>query len=61
MEHDSAVAAAATHPSSVARLQIERDVISAMQRPGLLYWGLVGFFATGFGVLPARRVGLSDL
>ncbi len=50
MEHDSAVAAAAAHPSSLARLQIERDVISGMQRPGLLYWGLVGLFATGFGV-----------
>ena len=50
MEHSSAVAAAAAHPASEARLQIERDVISAMMRPGLLYWGLVGFFATVFGV-----------
>jgi molybdopterin-containing oxidoreductase family membrane subunit len=50
MAHDQAVAAAAAHPASEARLQIERDVISAMQRPGLMYWGLVGLFATGFGV-----------
>ena len=50
MEHNDAVAAAAAHPASAARLQIERDVISAMQRPGLMYWALVGFFATVFGV-----------
>ena len=39
---------ASAHPASVARLQIERDVISAMQKPGLAVLGLVGLFATGF-------------
>ena len=41
---------AAAHPAALARLKIERDVIMAMQKPGLLYWALVGFFATVFGV-----------
>jgi len=45
-----ATAPAGSHPASRARLQLERDVISAMQKPGLLYWGLVGFFATIFAV-----------
>jgi len=53
MEHKSAVAAAEAHPASEARLQIERDVISAMQRPNLFYWGIVGFFGMvfAFGLL----------
>lgn len=38
------------HPSAAARMQIERDVISAMQKPGLGYWAIVGFWATVFGV-----------
>ncbi len=41
---------ASLHPASAARLQIERDVISAMQKPGISYWMFVGFFAAVFGV-----------
>jgi len=58
MEHNSVGASAATHPAAMARLKIERDVISAMQKPGLLYWGLVGFFTTGFVVLLLGAWGL---
>ena len=50
MEHNAVATSASTHPAAMARLRIERDVIMAMQKPGLLYWGLVGMFATGFGV-----------
>jgi molybdopterin-containing oxidoreductase family membrane subunit len=50
MEHKSVSVAVAEHPAAVARLKIEHDVISAMQKPGFLYWGLVGFFALVFGV-----------
>jgi Ni/Fe-hydrogenase subunit HybB-like protein len=51
MAHSGEVAmGGAKHPASEARLQIERDIIQAMQKPGLVYWGLVGLFATGFGV-----------
>jgi molybdopterin-containing oxidoreductase family membrane subunit len=44
------VPAGDVHPASAARLRIERDVISAMQKPPLAYWALVGFCATVFGV-----------
>jgi molybdopterin-containing oxidoreductase family membrane subunit len=50
MEHRSVGLSVAAHPAAMARLKIERDVISAMQKPGLAYWALVGFFATVFGV-----------
>jgi molybdopterin-containing oxidoreductase family membrane subunit len=50
MEHKSVGVAAAAHPAAMARLKIERDVISAMQKPGLLYWALVGFFGMIFAV-----------
>jgi hypothetical protein len=46
----TAVPAGPAHPASEARLQIERDVITAMQKPGLAYWALVGFCATVFAV-----------
>jgi len=42
--------AAGAHPSSVERMQIERDVMSAMQKPGLPYWGAVFFCAGIFAV-----------
>ncbi len=51
MEHKAVATSASSHPASIARLQIERDVIMAMQKPGLMYWGLVGLFATIFAVL----------
>jgi hypothetical protein len=39
MAHSGEVAVAgAKHPASEARLQIERDIIQAMQKPGLVYW-----------------------
>ena len=51
MTHKTAAGPTGTaHSASEARLQIERDVISAMQKPGLPYWGLVAFFAMVFGV-----------
>ena len=34
--------------ASAERLMIERDVISAMQKPGLTYWAVVGFWGTVF-------------
>ncbi len=50
MANTNVAAGAAQHPAAVRRMEIERDVMSAMQKPGLLYWALVGLFATGFGV-----------
>jgi molybdopterin-containing oxidoreductase family membrane subunit len=50
MEHKAVATSGAAHPAAVARLKIERDVVMAMQKPGLLYWALVGMFGTGFAV-----------
>jgi molybdopterin-containing oxidoreductase family membrane subunit len=50
MQDNAVASSAATHPASVARLKIERDVIMAMQKPPLIYWALVGLFGTGFAV-----------
>jgi len=58
MEHNSTATSASAHPAAVARLKIERDVIMAMQKPGLLYWALVGFFGTVFGVFLLGAWGL---
>jgi molybdopterin-containing oxidoreductase family membrane subunit len=48
----SVTATGATHVQAqgqgAARLEIEHDVIRAMRRPSLTYWGFVGFFATVF-------------
>ena len=52
-----AASAAAAHPAAMARLKIERDVISAMQKPGLLYWGLVGLLRDRLRRVPARARG----
>ena len=51
MDNKAVASSAAAHPAAMARLKIERDVISAMQKPGLTYWALVGLFGTGFAVL----------
>jgi len=51
MDHNAVANPATAHPAAMARLKIERDVISAMQKPGLLYWALVGMFSMGFFVL----------
>ena len=49
MGPDSVSAAARSGRSASAeRLQIEQDVISAMQKPGLRYWSLVGLTASVF-------------
>jgi len=51
MTHKSAsVPQGSGHPLSDARLQIERVVISGMQRPGLGYWAIVAFCAAVFGI-----------
>ena len=38
------------HSASEERLQIEKDVVSSMQKPGPGYWAIVGFWATVFVV-----------
>jgi molybdopterin-containing oxidoreductase family membrane subunit len=51
MAHNRVAGVAETpHPSAAARVSIERDVMAAMQRPGLTYWAFVGLFAAIFGV-----------
>lgn len=48
MEHNAVATSAATHPAAVARLKIERTVISGMQKPPFYYWGLVALFGLIF-------------
>ena len=42
--------ATGAHPTAVERMQIERVVMSAMQKPGIGYWMIIGFFGSIFAV-----------